>query len=272
MKRIARSSSNISLTWTFWIPVGATMLFLILPVATIIPMSFSTGRYLEFPPSGFSFQWYRAFFASQDWMASLGVSFQVAILTTLLSISLGVPAAFAIVRGSLPFKRFLLAFFSLPIVFPIIVSAVGLYYVFAPLHLVGTKLGLALAHTILALPVVILPTVATLKRFDERIEWQALNLGATRLQVFRTVTLPLLRPCLITVMLFSFITSFDEVIFAIFLSGGSTITLPKKIWEGLRFEIQPTVTVVATFLLIVSIAIMLSALVIRRKLGFKQSV
>lgn len=219
-------------------------------------MSFSSGRYLEFPPPGFSLRWYDAFFNSPEWRESLAVSFQVAIMATIMSMVLGLPAAFALVRSSVPFKSLIMAFFVLPIVFPVIVSAVAVYYVYAPLHLVGTRLGLAFAHTILALPVVILPTMAAIRRFDKHLEWQALSLGASRPTVFRTVTLPILLPTFLTVSLFAFITSFDEVIFAIFLSSGDVVTLPKRIWEGLRFEIQPTVAVVSTILLVLSISVM----------------
>ncbi|NOJ32572.1 MAG: polyamine ABC transporter permease [Candidatus Nitrosocosmicus sp.] len=253
----------------FIIIVTLVLIFLIIPIVIIIPMSFTSGRYLEFPPVNFSIRWYQVFFSNQEWMISFGVSIQVALLTTFFSLIIGIPAAFAIVRTNIPFKGFFMAVFALPIVFPIIVSAVSLYYLFAPLQLVGTKIGLSISHTLLALPVVILPTVASLKRFDKNIEWQAQNLGASRIQVLSSITLPLLRPTLITAILFSFIISFDEIIFAIFLSGGSTITLPKKIWESLRFEIEPTVAAVATIIIIFSIAIMSAALVTRQNFGFR---
>jgi putative spermidine/putrescine transport system permease protein len=249
----------------FWTIVVLTAFFLVSPILMVVPMSFSSGRYLEFPPPGWSLQWYRAFFASTDWMSSFYVSFQVALMATVVSLVLGVPAAFALARSNLPFKPFIFAFFSLPLVFPVVASAVALYYVFTIFHLVGTSLGLALAHSILALPVVILPTAVALQRFDHRLEWQALNLGASEWQTLRTVTLPLLRPILLTVTLFAFVTSFDEVIFAIFLSSGPTITLPKRIWEGLRFEIQPTVAVVATFLLIISSVVILAIAILQRR-------
>jgi len=114
-----------------------------------------------------------------------------------------------------------------------------------------------MAHTLLALPVVIFPTVASLKRFDQQLEWQALNLGASQARTLWTITAPLMMPTILTVSLFSFITSFDEVVFALFLTSGDTVTLPKKIWEGLRFDLEPTVAVVATILLLISSMTML---------------
>jgi ABC-type spermidine/putrescine transport system permease subunit II len=262
------SWSDSLVTFGFGAIIALTAFFLISPLLMIVPMSFSSGRYLDFPPPGWSLQWYYAFFTNPDWTSSFWVSLEVALMATALSMALGVPAAFALVRSNLPFKAFFLAFFSLPLVFPVIASAVALYYVFTSLHLIGTRFGLALAHTILALPVVILPMTAALQRFDERLEWQALNLGASRWQTLWTVTFPLLRPVLLTVMLFAFVTSFDEVIFAIFLSSGSTATLPKRIWEGLRFEIQPTVTVVATFMLLISTVVIALVALFQRKAGF----
>jgi len=246
---------------------GAILAFLLLPVVAIIPMSFNNSRYLDFPPTEFSLRWYEEFFGSGAWQQSALVSLEVAALTTVFALLLGVPAAFGIVRGKLPFEGILLSFFALPIVFPIVVSAVGVYYLFVPLKLVNSPLGLAIAHTMLALPVVIFPSIAALKRFDPLIEWQAQNLGASKAQVFFTVTLPILRPAFVTAILFSFITSFDEIVFAIFLAGGSAVTLPRRVWETLRFEIQPTVIVVAAILVVISAIIMAVTLVLQKDLG-----
>lgn len=245
--------------------VIVTAAFLMSPILIIIPMSFDTDRYLDFPPSGFTFYWYRVFFTSFDWRSAFVNSVEVALIATTLSLALGIPAAFALVRSKASFKPLLISVLSLPLIFPIIASAVAVYYVFAKLHLVGTILGLALAHTILALPIVILPTAAALQQFEYRIEWQAINLGASEWQVLRTITLPLLRPVVFIVMLFAFVTSFDEVVFAIFLSGGEVVTLPKKVWEGLRFEIDPTVAVVATLLLVGSFAIVAATALLQRR-------
>jgi ABC-type spermidine/putrescine transport system permease subunit II len=237
--------------------IALIALFLLAPVLLIIPMSFSSGRYLEYPPPGWSLRWYRVFWDSTSWQTSFRISFEVAIMTTVFALLLGLPAAFAIARRSVPFKRALMSVYALPILSPLIVSAVSLYYLFTPFHLTGTRLGLAMAHTLLALPVVIFPTVASLKRFDQQLEWQALNLGASQARTLWTITAPLMMPTILTVSLFSFITSFDEVVFALFLTSGDTVTLPKKIWEGLRFDLEPTVAVVATILLLISSMTML---------------
>lgn len=248
--------------------VIGTAVFLISPVLIIIPVSFSSGRYIEFPPPGWSVRWFDAVFTNPDWGAALLVSVEVASLTTIFSMLLGVPAAFALARAGLRYRSIFLTAFSLPLVFPVIASAVALYFVFTQLDLVGSRLGLAIGHTTLALPVVVLPIFAVLQRFDARLEWQAMNLGASQWRSLTTVTFPLLRPALYTVMIFAFITSFDEIIFAIFLSSGEATTLPKKIWVGLRFELEPTVAAVAALLLLIScVVVSLIALVQSRALS-----
>lgn len=262
----------MSTVWTRAISaliIGVILTFLLAPVLAIIPMSFNESRYLEFPPTQFSLKWYEEFFSSRAWIESAISSLQVAVLTTVFALLLGVPAAFGIVRGKLPLEKFFLSFFALPIIFPMVVSAVGVYYIYVPLKLANTQIGLAIAHTMLALPVVIFPTIAALKRFDPLVEWQALNLGASRLKAFFTITLPMLRPTFITAILFSFITSFDEIVFAIFIAGGSAVTLPRRIWEALRFEIEPTVTVVATILIVISTIIMMVTLLTQKDLRKK---
>jgi len=234
-----------------WLTILIVGFFLIFPIIAILPMSLSSGGSLSFPPPGFSLKWYKEFFESPDWTGSLWVSTQVAFLTVFFCLITGIPAAFALESEKLPFKGAITAFFALPMVFPVIVSAVALSYFFAPLELIGTKVGLALAHTTLGIPVVILPTVAALKRFEWDLVWQARNLGAGPLQAFIGVTLPLLRPAFITASLFAFVTSFDEVILAEFIGRGENLTLPKKIWEGWRFEQEPTLAVIASLLVLV---------------------
>lgn len=246
----------------YWIGLTLIAAFLLFPLLAIIPMSFTSGRYLEFPPAGFSFRWYENFFASQAWRTSLRVSIEVGILTTVMSLAIGVPAAFSFVRMTARFARTLAgSLYALPVIFPVIVSAVALYHVFAPLQLVGTRIGLAVSHTILALPVVIFPVAATLSKIDRQLEWQALSLGASKFHVLRTVLLPILRPTLLSVGTFSFITSFDELVFALFLSDGRTMTVPKRIWEGIRFEIEPTTAVIASLGLALSTCVVITSII-----------
>jgi putative spermidine/putrescine transport system permease protein len=132
-------------------------------------------------------------------------------------------------------------------------------------RLVGNPLGLILAHTCLALPFVVTNVSATLQGFDERLEYAAMNLGANRWQTFRRVTLPIIRPGVFAGALFAFITSFDELLVALFVSGSGAVTLPRKMWDSLRQEIDPTIAAVSTILITFSIVVLLTAELLRQR-------
>jgi putative spermidine/putrescine transport system permease protein len=242
----------------------ATLVFLVAPLAVVIPISFSAAKYLTFPPPGWSLQWYERYFGSREWMSATGRSFEVAVLTTLAATAVGTAAALALRR---PFRgRSLIRLIVLaPLVVPVIIMAIAIYGLYAQLKMVGTLHGLVLAHTVLALPFVVVIVSATLQGLDETLELAAQNLGANRWQTFRLVTLPLIRPGVVSAALLAFITSFDEVVVAIFVSGTGAATLPKQMWDGIRTEIDPTVAAVSTLLIgVTTLALGLLAVVRRR--------
>jgi putative spermidine/putrescine transport system permease protein len=243
---------------------GAVLVFLALPLLVVIPISFSAAKYLTFPPPGWSAQWYERYFGSREWMNATVRSAEVAALTTLAATTLGTAAALALRR---PFRgRSIVSLLVLaPMVVPGIIVAIGIYGLYARLQLVGTLAGLVLAHTVLALPFVVVVVTATLRGFDETLELAAQNLGAGRWQTFRLVTLPLIRPGVVAGALLAFITSFDEVVVAIFVSGSRQPTLPKQMWDGIRTEIDPTVAAVSTLLIgVTTLALGLLAMARRR--------
>lgn len=231
--------------------------YLILPIFVIIPISFSSSRFLQFPPSGFSLQWYRKYFSDRNWISATIRSFQVGTLTTLLATTLGTLASFALVRGEFKGKRFLYGIILSPLIIPVIITAVAVYYVFAGVRLIGTIWALVLAHTVLALPFVVVNVSSTLQGFDITLERAALSLGANRLATFLKVTFPLIWPGVFSGALFAFITSFDEVVVAMFLTG-SRPTLPKQMWDGIRIAINPTISAVSSMLIVFSIILLLS--------------
>jgi len=248
----------------------AIVVFLIAPLAVVIPISFSAAKYLTFPPPGWSMQWYARYFGSREWMTATERSFEVAVLTTIAATAVGTAAALALRR---PFRgRSLIRLIILaPLVVPVIIVAVAIYGLYARLKLVGTLHGLVLAHTVLALPFVVVIVSATLHGLDETLELAAQNLGANRWQTFRLVTLPLIRPGVVSAALLAFITSFDEVVVAIFVGGTHAATLPKQMWDGIRTEIDPTVAAVSTLLIgVTTLALGLLALV-RRRVGGQAS-
>jgi ABC-type spermidine/putrescine transport system permease subunit II len=232
------------------------LIFLILPVFVIIPISFSSAKYLTFPPPGLSLQWYQQYFSGRDWLAATIQSFQVGAGAVVVCLLLGVPLAFALVRTHFRGKFFIDALVISPMILPAIILAIGDYLLFVRLKLVGTTWALILGHAVIALPFMVVNVRATLKGVDPGLERAASSLGAPPLAVFATITLPLMMPGVITGALFAFITSFDEVVIALFLYGPYTQTLPIRMWSGLRYEIEPTIAAVSSLLIIFAATIL----------------
>lgn len=234
---------------TFWLFVALICLFLMLPSLVVIPVSFNASPFLEFPPSRFSTVWYGEYFTRPPWLEATIRSFLVAIATMLIASVLGTLTAFGLVRGRVPFRRLVILLLLMPIVAPSIVAAVGFYDTLARFDLIGTFPGIVLSHTVLALPFVVINVVAVLSTIDWRIEHAARSLGASPVQAFFLVTLPLIRPGIIAGAVFAFITSFDEVVVALYVTGVGTITLPVQMWSGLLFELTPIVASASAFLI-----------------------
>lgn len=236
--------------------VVLTLFFLILPNFIVVPISFSPTFTLKFPPPGFSLQWFEAYFTSPRWMNATWNSFQVAIFTTLVSVTLGSLAAFGLVRGSFPGKRILNSFFLVPIIIPHLVIAVAMYRLFSNLGLTGSILGFVVGHTMITIPFVITIMSAALRGIDVDLENAARVLGASRLRSLWYVTFPLALPGMISSALFAFLVSFDELMISLFLSSPTMTTLPKRLWDGIRMEMEPTLGAVATFLVVVSMVVL----------------
>jgi putative spermidine/putrescine transport system permease protein len=250
---------------TLSVIAGLVLLYLILPILVVIPLSFSSASYLSFPPPGFSLHWYRNFFTRADWISSAWLSIWVGLAVTVLATALGTPASVALVRGRFAGKGLVNAFILSPLIVPGIIVAIGIYFFYARLGVVGNPIALVLAHTCLAVPFVVINVSATLYGFDERLEYAAMSLGASPWGAFRQVTLPLIRPGVLAGALFAFITSFDELIVALFISGTTAVTLPRRMWEGIRFEIDPTIAAVSTILVAFSVVLLLTAELLRRR-------
>jgi putative spermidine/putrescine transport system permease protein len=228
-------------------------------------MSFNSAELLEFPPTGYSTRWYVNFFSQTEWRAAATNSIIVALSTTLTTTVLGTMAALGLVRGTYPGKKVVMALLLTPMVAPVIVSAVAMYGWYARLHLVGTLTGLIAAHSILALPFVVVNVVAVLQRADWRLPQAASSLGASPIWAFLLVTAPLIRPGITAGALFAFVTSFDDVVAALFLSGTRAETLPVRMWAGIRFELNPTVAAVSSLLIVLSAVAFALFEVVRRK-------
>jgi len=237
--------------WLF-ILTGLIVLFLIVPVLIIIPMSFSASRYLDFPPKAFSLQWYERLFGPGDWLPALMVSLKLATLTALIAAPLGIAVAYAIHRAEWRIIKRLETVMLLPLMVPHIIIAVGIFYGYVHFKLLGSFWALLAANVMLALPFVVVSTSAGLRSFDDTQELVARILGCSRLRAFLTVTLPQIRGSVVTGMLFAFVSSLDEVIVAILVSTGRNVTVTKVMFDSLRDEIDPTITAVSSLMILAS--------------------
>lgn len=243
----------------------ATLIFLVAPTLIVIPMSFSSSDYLQFPPSGFSWRWYENYFNSPDWMRASFVSFRAAILTTLFATAIGTAAAYGLFVSRFPGRSALYVLFAMPIAVPIIILAVGALFVLARLSLINTTIGLVGMHTALALPLVMIIVTAGLSSYDFNQEQAARSLGATRTYAFFSVTLPQIKLSVISAMLFSFFASFDEVVVAMFISSGSAGTLNRRMFNALRDSVDPTISAISTCLIAVSLLLVLFGQLTRQR-------
>lgn len=235
-------------------------LFLFLPIAIVFPLSVSSAQYLQFPPPGFSWQWFANYFGDPDWIDATIRSLEIASATVVLSLATGLPLAYALVRGKFPGRAALDRLMATPMIVPAIIFSVAIYGLFARLKLIGTWYGLAIAHTILALPFVLIVVKAGLAGLDRNLETAAQGLGAGRLTTIRRIVLPQIGPSLISAALLAFITSFDELVVALFLAG-SEMTLPKKMFDNIRMEIDPTIAAISVLqILMIAVAFILAAL------------
>jgi putative spermidine/putrescine transport system permease protein len=240
-------------------------LFLLLPIAIVVPMSFSTAISFEFPPPGYSLGYYAKYFTSEEWLQPTLNSFVIALGATVLTMLLVVPAAFGYVRYRFRGKAFVNLLMMAPLIVPHVVSAVAYYGFLGRVRLTGTHLGVIVAHGVLAVPVAFLVITATLKGFDRNLERAAMSSGAGPFRTFLHVTLPVLRPGMLVGALFAFLSSFNEAVVVIFIGGREASTLPKKMYESIRLESDPVIAVVSTLLVsAVVVGVLLSTFMRRR--------
>jgi putative spermidine/putrescine transport system permease protein len=248
-----------------WIAAGAVLFFLVFPIFVVVPISFSAATFLQFPPHHLSLRWYDAYFGSEDWMAATLRSFEIAALVMVLATTLGTSAAFALARAHFRGKQALYALMLSPLIVPTIITAIAAYFLFARLHLIGHPLGLMLAHTVIAIPLVVIVVSASLSGFDRRLESAALSLGANPWYALRRVTLPIIAPGIISGALLAFLASFDEVVIAVFLAGTGATTLPKKLWEGVWLEITPVIAAASSFVICLTLLLFAAMELLRRR-------
>lgn len=238
--------------------------FLVVPTLLVIPLGLTQSEFLSFPPPGYSLRWFETYLSSPLWLGATVRSFFVATVTAFLATAIGVGAALAMAHSRSRWSSALFAIFLAPMIVPRIVIAVGMFYLFARLGLVATNAGLIIGHTVLALPFTVVAITAVLKTYDTRLDQAAWTLGANRWQTLVGVTLPIIKGGLIAAFLFAFITSFDELTIAIFISGGLATTLPKQMWDDMILQLNPTLAAVSTVVFVLVTTLLIVAERFRR--------
>jgi putative spermidine/putrescine transport system permease protein len=223
-------------------------LFLILPSIILVPISLGNKNELVFPPQHFSLDLYQQFFSDPTWLQPLAQSFRVAGAATLVALFLGVPAAYGLTRTEFRGKSVAYVFLLSPMLIPVIALALGLDLYFSYIKIVGTTLGLVLAHSIFVMPFVLITVRSGLQLLDARVEVAAEMMGASRIRVLLSVVLPQLVPSIIAAAIFAFLVSFDEVVIAWFISGVQTATLPVRMYSSVQFEVSPIIAAISTLL------------------------
>lgn len=248
--------------------VGAWMVlvFLVAPALIAIPVSLTPKRFLSMPKGEYSLRHFEHLFTSEEWLSSFAQSGIIAAATALFATALGTLCAIGLWRVTSRYSEAVRAFLLLPLIIPQIISAMAFYRLWVPLGLLDNYAGLIIAHTILATPMVLITVSASLANFDPKLEQASRNLGASNWTTMRRVILPSIRPGVFAGALFSFILSWDEIVVTLFISKFDVYTLPRRMWNGIRENTDPTVAAAAVVLIAITlIAFAVSAVITRRR-------
>jgi putative spermidine/putrescine transport system permease protein len=260
------SETHIRLKDRLWLYVISfvVLFLLIVPSLVVIPMSFSDSQYLEFPPKNWSLRWYENYFSSgkvgmgfNDWIGATWTSVKVAVLTIFVATPIGTMAAYGLINSGSRVRTILFPIMISPMMVPVILVAIGLFYFYVQFKMVNSILGLVLGHSLVAMPLVLIIVLSALKNYDMNQEKVARSLGASRLRAFFEITLPQIKFSIISASLISFLTSFDEVIISLFVAGGDNSTITRAMFLALRDQIDPTIAAISTILIITSTGLLI---------------
>jgi len=281
--------------WTYKAICAAIFIFLIAPILIVIPLSFNaepyftfTEKMLSFDPEGYSLRWYdrlltfgmqapdaprdlswwRDVLANATWLDVAWNSIVIGLFSTILATGLGTLAALGLSRSEMPWRRSIMAVLISPMIVPIIITATGLFFFYSKIEIQKwgvPYLGIIMAHATLGIPFVIITVTATLSGFDHSLTRAAASLGANPRTTFFKVIMPLILPGVVSGALFAFVTSFDEVVMVLFIAGHDEQTIPRQMWNGIREQISPAILAVATILVVVSVALLATVEILRRR-------
>ncbi|MFD0980985.1 ABC transporter permease [Tropicimonas aquimaris] len=278
--------------YAYLVICGLIFLFLIAPILIVIPLSFNaepyftfTEKMLSFDPTGYSTRWYDMLltfgmtnpeaprdgswwadaWSNAAWINAAKNSVIIGFFSTVLATCLGTLAALGLSRPEMPFRRTIMAVLISPMIVPIIITATGLFFFYSATGLANTYIGIIMAHATLGIPFVIITVTATLVGFDHSLTRAAASLGADPTTTFFKITMPLILPGVISGALFAFVTSFDEVVVVLFVAAHDQQTIPRQMWNGIREQISPAILSVATILVVISIALLTTVELLRRR-------
>lgn len=248
--------------WAFAITVFCIQLA---PLVVLIPLSFTSGTLLNFPIPSLSFRWYSEFFSNAQWLSALRNTLIIGIVASTLATCLGTLGALGVLRVSPRIQPLLMAALISPMIIPLVVVALAMFLHLARLGLAATFTGLIIAHTVICMPLVLIPVASTLQGFDMALYRAAVGMGASPARAFFRVILPLIMPGVLAGWLFAFATSIDEIVVTLFVGGPEQVTLPRQIYSGLRERISPTVAAVATLSTLLAITMLLVVEILRKR-------
>lgn len=244
--------------WAFIFLLAFLVLaFLVAPIVIVAPLAFSSSSFMHYPLPGFSFKWFHSALEPYPWLYALKNSVIIALSTTALATPLGTMAAYGLVSRDFRYKRTLIAMILSPLAVPVVVIGLGSYFFFARVGLLGGFAPLIITHTVIAVPFVFATVLAALRGIDPDLMRAAQSLGAPPLRAFRDTVLPLIMPGVLAGAVFAFVTSFDDVVIAVFLSSPTTLTLPRQLFAGIRDQLDPTIVAITVFLMAVSVVLLI---------------
>lgn len=249
----------------YWLLCAGVLVFLLAPIAAIIPLSFSSGSFLTYPMPGLSLRWYQEVLVGGKWLRALGISLFVGALATVFSVVLGTLASLGLMRHRAWWSEILKLALLSPMIVPVILIAVASYFFLAPLSLTGTYSGLVIAHTVIAVPFVVVPVLTALEMLDPNLARAAAACGAPPRVAFMRVTLQAIMPAMASGALFAFAASFDDVVIALLIAGPDQRTLPREMFSALRDSMTPALTAVATIMILFSTTLFLLMQVLQRR-------
>ena len=244
---------------------AAALLFFYLwaPIAVLVFMSFAP-TVLTFPPDHLTLEWYVEFLNDEAALRAIGLSLQVSLPVTLISVILATLVAYAIDRYEFPGKSYIQILATLPLIVPLVVGGVALVFFFGLLKVSAGYTTVVIAHVVRSLPFSTLIIVTVFLSFDRTLEEASMDLGADEFQTFVKVTLPEIMPGIVAGGLLAFTISFNEFVYTFFVKSSGTTTLPIFIWEKVRFGVTPEVNVISVVFIAVAAVLILAAVWLTR--------